>query len=108
MALRANWHFDAPAPPAGDPFGQMRIEDVGAPIELRDDSVELNQRLVALVNRESELFAAGVVCEVKDLPDTACSACPARGSRGELCQVGCEQERILTALAIARRSAPQT
>lgn len=82
-----------------------RIEEVGVPIDLADPPV-LNQRLVALVETEGALYSRGVTCGVKDRPDTTCCACPIRAEEGPLaplCNLGREQERVLTLLAIHDR-----
>lgn len=101
MAVRANWHLDVLPPPAQE---ELRVEDVGVPIDLRDPP-ELNRRLTELLGREAELYNAGVACPIKDASETTCLACPLRG-RSEriapLCEVGCEQDRVLTELAVSK------
>src|SRR4051812_6625789 len=101
MAVKANW----PAPPVevdtSDPFADApaRIEDVGVPVDLRDDD-ELFDLLKELLDEEQRLYNAGVVCPVKDKADTSCHACPIAGRYGELCAVGRRQEKVLTEMAV--------
>lgn len=106
MSVKAKW-FDDVLPDTGDddPFAE-RIEDVGQPIDLTGEP-RLNERLIELVNAESELFNQGVTCSIKDRQDTACSACPVSRSDdspiAKLCAIGAEEERVCTALAALRR-----
>lgn len=105
MSVKAKW-FDDVLPDAGDddPFAE-RIEDVGRPIDLSGEP-RLNERLIELVNAESDLFNQGVTCSIKDRSDTACSACPVSRSDdtplAALCAIGAEEERVCTALAALR------
>lgn len=100
MTVKARWfNADAiPAAPAQD------VRDVGKPILLRGEQ-QLNERLIALVNAESDLFNQGISCAIRDRPDTTCCSCPVAGVNAELrnlCDVGQEQERTLTAIAVQR------
>lgn len=111
MATKARWHTEIEVPDAeGDPFDEVRVEDVGFPIELGHDQARLNERLMGLVNREGELHSVGIVCAIKDRADTACSACPISshetpgGGIGALCRTGREQEQVQTELAVAREA----
>lgn len=112
MTTRANWHVDLVETATGDPFssdpGQQRldVQAVGVPIDL-DGEPQLNERLVLLLNGENALFNKGVTCPIRDHADSCCSACPVRHKdpgdpRKALCDVGAEQERVLTALAVHR------
>lgn len=108
MSVKAKW-FDDVLPDQGDddPFAETpAVEDVGRPIDLTGQAPRLNERLVELVNAESELFNRGVTCAIKERSDTACSACPVSRKDGSplasLCSVGKEQERVCTALAALR------
>jgi hypothetical protein len=104
--VRANWHLDHLLQDDGsDPLAgteQGRIEELGRPIDLSGDTAELRATLMQLLEAESQLFDQGVTCPIKDADDTCCSVCPMKGSKGKLCEVGCEQERVLTTLAVAR------
>ena len=105
MSVKAKWFDDAlPVMGDDDPFAE-RIEDVGRPIDLTGEP-RLNERLIELVNAESELYNRGVTCPIKDRDDTACSACAiARDDDSPLatlCSIGAEQERVCTALAVLR------
>lgn len=108
MAVRANWHLDHLLKDDGkDPFAsteQGRIEELGRPIDLSGDTAQLRSQLMELLHEEEQLYNSGVECPVKDASDTCCNVCPMRGSKGKLCEVGCEQERVSTALAIAARA----
>lgn len=87
-----------------DPFDE--IEDLGQPIDLHDRVAVLNARLVLTLRGESNLASSGVVCPIKDRPDTSCSACPVSDAakretpKSALCRLGREQEEILTELAV--------
>lgn len=114
--VRARWHHEALlADDSGkDPFAgveQGRIEELGTPIDLSGDTAELRKQLTGLLDEENRLYTEGTRCEIKqECEDTVCAVCPMRGSLGRLCEVGVEQERLLTSLAIARRGrdkAPQ-
>lgn len=80
---------------------------MGTPIDLDSGHAVLNQRLVALIEQEAALFNGGLTCAIKDHQQTCCSACPIR-HRDELdqmtalCNLGVEQERIITLTVIAR------
>lgn len=112
-SLKANWHLqdlysdldDA------DPFEtvepDVRVQDVGLLIDLRDDA-SLNKRIFELVSMEGALYERDVRCAVKDAPDTTCAACPLSGKDpaiASLCRLGAEQERIATELVIVRARA---
>lgn len=111
MTVKANWFLDV-ALDDGDPFAR-HVEDVGLPIDLADPPA-LNQRLIKSLELESHLANSGIRCPVKARPDTTCSACPIRSEDDnepltKLCNLGCEQERVSTLLAIEheRPDAPQ-
>jgi len=106
VAVRTNWfaRFDVPA---GDPFdepavAEAAIEKVGTPIAVDGEFAELEERLVNLLDAETDLFNAGVTCDIRDRADTSCHACPVRDC-GELCEVGCDMETVVTLLAVKRR-----
>ena len=109
MTVKARWYEEIPASTGGDPFSEpeTRVEDVGFPIDLRDEP-RLNARLVSLLEVEAALYRRGVTCSIRDRDDTCCSACPvARTDSADplwpLCRVGREQESVLTQLAVMRR-----
>lgn len=109
--VRANWHLDHLLQDDGkDPLAvneQGRIEELGMPIDLSGDTAELRALLMDLLAQEETLYNEGVSCEIKDASDTCCVVCPMRGSLGKLCDVGCQQERVTTTLAVARRAQEQ-
>ncbi len=72
------------------------------PIELGGRETKINARLVDLLRAEGRLFDEGVRCDIKERSDTCCHACPLQ-DRGELCEVGRQQETTLMDLAIAYR-----
>lgn len=103
--VKANWHLDALVPDDGrDPFaGQSDVEEVGKPIDLSLDRAALSQRAVELFHEERVLHDGGLRCEIKDQDDTSCTVCPLRDC-GPLCDIGIEQDRVLTELAVAKRA----
>lgn len=76
------------------------------PIQLGEETAQLNERIAELVRTEGRLYNAGVRCTIKDRPDTSCSACPisahndAAAPLNALCRTGREQERVLTEMAV--------
>lgn len=104
-AIQANWHVAALDGDGEDPFGiRPRVETVGKPIPL-DGEPRLVERFEALIDREGQLFNAGVICAIKDDQQACCSACPLRhvdplDEMSSLCEVGIEQESVLTRLRI--------
>lgn len=115
--VRANWHIREVPNDDRDPFAnvapqlrlgedveEVRVEDVGAPIDLHDRS-GLTARLTSLLVSEGSLYDDGVRCPVKDQDDTSCLACPIQGEHGKLCDIGCDQERVITALAVLKSRA---
>lgn len=109
MSTRANWHVDLVSPSTADPFSEQETLDVevhGRVIEL-DDEAKLNERVIALVNKEGRLYARGIRCAIRDENDSCCSACGVRCTDSQdplksLCDLGAEQERVLTQLAVQR------
>lgn len=112
MGTKARWGaLDALPLDDVDPFDEVdlpqRVQDVGVPFDLRDLSThDLHQRLAVTLEQEAKLFAAGVLCKVKERPDTSCHACPIyQGDRDNeemapYCRLSREQESILTMLAV--------
>jgi hypothetical protein len=110
VGIRANWFVDdlatAVEPPPKTPVepAEGRIEDVGVPLDLSDPDAFLS-KITRLVQQEAALYNQGITCDVKDRPDTACTACPVAHHEQEghpmqpLCWIGREQERICTAHA---------
>jgi hypothetical protein len=102
MSPRADWHLDVEVD-RSDPFATPVREPVR--VDLSDPDV-LRAQLVELMLREGQLSEQGVGCELKDRPDSCCSACPLRGSRRaapirELCNLGQQQEiTMMTAVAV--------
>jgi hypothetical protein len=90
----------------GDPLeAAVDVEEQGIPIDLRDERDELHRRLAALLDRENTLWNRGLRCGVKQRADSCCHACPFQGRKGELCNVGLEEERVLTRMAVAAQVA---
>jgi hypothetical protein len=91
-----------------DIFDPVQPQSSGPmPLALDTPIDQLQCRVRFLIKRESHLFNEGVVCGIKDINETACSACPlnraADGSaKGLLCQIGVEQEQVLTLIAAQR------
>lgn len=113
MGVKARWFDEGlPSYEDSDPFAtqeRLDITDVGQPIDLREEP-KLNGRLIALIQIESEIFERGTTCPIKERPDTTCSACPLRRTDStdpvkDLCDVGIEQEQVLTELAVVRERA---
>ena len=99
MTVQANW-FVADIAAQPDPvFGEARIEQVGAQIDLRAPQ-RLQEQLASLIRAEGELYQRGVTCAIRDRPDTSCCACPAAGLHGVLCEIGQQQERVVTQMAV--------
>lgn len=104
MTVRANWFVDdelATGVPDALPPAEERVEEAGVPFDLRDPD-SLLPALSSLISQEAALFNQGITCEVKDRDDTSCSACPyahheeAGHPLEILCQIGREQERVVT------------
>jgi hypothetical protein len=98
MALKAQWPGAQVARATGDPFE-------GVPEGDGRDEQDPYARLKRLIDGETALMNRGVTCSVRDRPDTSCCACPKRGRIPELrtlCEIGSEQERIVTELSCAR------
>lgn len=115
MAVKADWFLgDLDVAEGPDPLGpaQTRIEDVGTPIDLEGGEARLNARLVSLLEQEARLFDGGLTCPVKDNSQGCCSACPIR-HRDELdqmtalCNIGVEQDRVITLQVIASERSDQ-
>lgn len=104
MGVRANWHLDHLLADDGrDPLQaseQPRIEELGLPVDLTGDTAALRARLRELLLAEERI---GEWCEVKEVPGSSCVLCPLRGSHGQLCEVGVEQQLVVTTLAVAAR-----
>jgi hypothetical protein len=104
---RANWFLEElPIEESLELGEQAKIEELGKPIHLRAEPA-LNEQLIALVNQEGQLHDRGVTCAIKDRDDTTCLACPVRAESvaerlHPLCQVGVQQERVATELAVLR------
>lgn len=107
---RADWFvgdFDVDDLGIPDPF-DAPVEEIGELIDLSDRKAILRSRFAELLAREGVLHEKAVTCEIKDLDDTCCSACPVSKARdpkvqlGSLCRIGREQEEVLTELAALR------
>lgn len=75
------------------------------PISLTTAEPKLERWNVELLRQEENLFNAGVVCSIKDLPGTTCSACPlaqTQGKKAPLCKVGKQQEQVETTMLAKR------
>jgi hypothetical protein len=95
-----------------DPFGEeappMRVEEVGVPIDLSGGKATLDQRLVANVAAQQDLYNQGVDCELRWEDEVSCHACPLyKGDEqtleGALCRLSREQDVITTLMAVQRR-----
>lgn len=80
---------------------------MGAVIDLYGSEPQLRQELHGLVTRERRLYDAGISCAIRDAPDSCCSACPVftadeTKAISALCKVGRAQDKVLTALAVAK------
>lgn len=106
MGVKAQW-FVPDLASGGDPFDDdeepIDVTSAGVRIDLRDDPDTLFARLSELLDAESRLYNAGRTCQIKDMADTCCHACPYQGVKGELCHVGLEQEQVLTRMAAAEK-----
>lgn len=96
MSVRAQW-FSPGLVDEGDPFADEDPVETGVPVDLAGP---LSRRLVDLLETEELLRDEGLTCKLKDRQDTCCHACPKRGVKGELCEVGIEQEKIVGELAV--------
>jgi hypothetical protein len=106
--VKANWFDATSVEDSDDPLGPP-IEIVGQLVEVGDEG-KLEARLTALMGTEGRLWEANITCAIRDRTDTCCSACPVRHtdpleSLSELCRVGVEQERVVTAMAVQRQLA---
>lgn len=106
MTTRANWFLDElQVEEQPDPFAAP-IEEVGQRIDLRDPHDQLQLRISELLRGESNLFASGITCAIKDRPDTTCHACPVskvnkpEEALSALCKLGRQQEAAMTELAV--------
>jgi hypothetical protein len=105
VPITAAWHTSLVVP-AADPFDvPVTIEDVGVPIVLSADGqeAELRAELCAAVEAEVDLAEHGVECKIKDGYGVSCFACPLFDPVDALCQLGREQQRIVTELQVVRR-----
>lgn len=110
-ATKANWHIPDLDVPDSDPFAEeaLPVEQVGTPIDLSNGIAELSKEVESLMWRECSLHNVGVTCGIKDNPETSCSACPVskhadpQDPLAPLCQIGRDQERVITTLAVKRR-----
>lgn len=67
----------------------------------------LEGRIVELHHREENAFKKGVACEIKDMPENTCSACPVcevgkDTRKSALCRLGREQERVMSLITVLR------
>lgn len=99
MAVKARWPGAKVARASGDPFEDVP-EGSG-----RYAEVDPYERLKRLMDAETALLNRQVTCAVRDRADTSCCACPKRGRIPDLkalCDVGAEQERLVTELSCNR------
>lgn len=104
MSVKAQWFVPDLVSGEVDPFADeapVDVTAVGVAIDLRDDPDELYARIGELLEAENALYNRGVRCVVKDRADTSCHACPFQGRHGALCEVGAEQDEVLTRMAFA-------
>lgn len=112
MAIAADWHLtDLPSAERTleyDPLTDPSYAPPIPPIDLSTPEPQLDEHLKSLLDQEASLFDRGIVCPIKDKPDTTCLACPVSAARdygdpkGQLCRVGQEEERVTTVM-IAKR-----
>lgn len=100
--VKANWFNDLEVEDEGDPFA---VEEKGLPIEIGDEEARVTRAISKSLDKEGRLAAIGVTCAIKDREDTTCWACPVyrgdtRDSIAPLCNLGREQERLSTRLAV--------
>jgi hypothetical protein len=113
--VKANWFTDPGLDLTDvDPFADSAVDVValGSTVDLGSPD-SINLRLVELLQREGQLWNEGVRCPVKVTnegaarPDATCAACPIRHHSPDdpmtaLCDVGVEQERMMTMSVIHR------
>jgi hypothetical protein len=97
MSVRAQWFSADLAVDTADPFAEEDPVTVGVPVDL---DVAQGRRLVELLEREETLASGGLTCKLKDRVDTCCHACPKQGVKGQLCEVGLAQERLIGEMAV--------
>lgn len=100
-AVQADWFTDLTVDDS-DPFA---VEGKGLPVDVSGDVAHLQREIVRLIEKEGRLAERGVTCAIKDREDTSCWACPVfRGRTSDsiapLCNLGREQERLVTRLAV--------
>lgn len=105
MGTRANWFVDVqldgePPTPTAD------VAAIGVEVDLTATPEELERALSGTIREEGQLYERGITCELKVIPDMACSACPLRGTdeRRDLCEVGARQERLLARMHVMRHA----
>lgn len=104
MAVKTQWFVPDLVGDDGDPLeGNVDVTEVGVKLDLRDDPERLFRVLASTLEREQALYDRGLSCKVKELPDTVCHACPYQGVKGVLCELGLEQERLVTQMAVAEK-----
>lgn len=116
MTVQANWFTDPnldllDEDPFADDGEPVDVTAVGVIVDLRSPD-SINLRLVELLQAEGRLWSEGVRCPVKTddgvgRPDATCAACPIRhhaptDPMTALCDVGVEQERLMTMSVIHR------
>lgn len=106
MRTTASWpHLDI-AVDESDPFD---LRESGVQIDLCGDLDVLQRKLEQSLRAEAALSEEGCVCPIKEDPYASCLACSVRHRQPgdpmtSLCRLGVEQDRMLTALAIARHA----
>lgn len=103
MAVKTQWFVPDLVGDEVDPFDDEMadVTEAGVTIDLRDDPDELFDKLRGLLDAEQHLYGRGVTCAVKNRRDTSCAACPFQGRYGELCNVGVQQEEVVTRMAFS-------
>lgn len=105
MGIKANWFVGVDDEPAPGVTGALppvveRVEDVGVPLDLREDDVVA--QIARCIKQEAALFNQGITCPVRDRADTSCNACAFAHHEDDghplqpLCHVGRECEKLLT------------
>lgn len=108
--VKTEWHLAA-AVVTDDPFATV-VYSSGVTLDLTASEDELVEQWMGLTRREANLFARGVVCELKDAGQD-CRTCPmatldAEEPRSTLCRLGKDQavlEARVKELGETRRAA---
>lgn len=97
---QANWFNDIVVDDDDD-VDPFEVHERGLPIEIGDEEARVSAAIQKSLAKEGRFADRGVTCEIKDVPDTTCWACPVyKGNTDDpiavLCTLGREQDRLLT------------